>query len=102
MTEIPIACTLDPEGAAARQALIAALVVDGLIDRTVTASGLRLRLRDTPEIERRTRALIAAESACCAFLELRLGRDGGDLVLDVAGPAAARPVIDGFFAPGMA
>jgi hypothetical protein len=99
MSDLPIACTLTLGGMTARLALIDALAADGLLDRTPTASGLRVRLRDTPEIERRTRELVAAESRCCAFLDFTLRRDDGDLVLDIAGPQAARPVIDMFFAP---
>ena len=98
MTDLPIACTLTPDGMTARLELIDALTADGLLDRTPTAAGLRVRLRDTPEIERRTRALVAAESSCCAFLDFDLGREGGDLVLDICGPEDARPVIDLFFA----
>ena len=98
MPDLPIACTLTPNGMTARLELIDALAADGLLDRTPTAAGLRVRLRDTPEIERRTRALVAAESECCAFLDFDLGRDGGDLVLDISGPEDARPVIDQFFA----
>jgi hypothetical protein len=60
---------------------------------------VRVRLRDDSEIERRTRALVAAESACCPFLDFDLRREGGDLVLDISGPDDARPVIDLFFAP---
>ena len=99
MTDLPIACTLTPDGMTARLALIDGLAADGLIDRTPTETGLRVRLRDTPEIERRTRALVAAESECCAFLDFDLVRDGGYLVLDVAGPEEARPVIELLFAP---
>jgi len=95
---MPIACTLTPDDMTDRQALIDALAADGLIDRTATEAGLRIRLRDTPEIERRTRELIAAESRCCAFLEFTLHRDGGQLVLDIAGAPDARPVIELFFA----
>jgi hypothetical protein len=98
MTDIPIACTLPPDGMSARQALIDALAADGLLDRVPTDTGLRVRLRDTPEIERRTRELVAAESECCAFLDFELAREDGVLVLDIAGPADARPVIDLFFA----
>ena len=98
MSDLPIACTLTPDGMTARLALIDALATDGLIDRTPTQAGLRVRLRDTPPIEQRTRELIAAESRCCRFLEFTLDRDGGDLVLDVTGPPDARPVIDLFFA----
>lgn len=97
MPELPIACTLSPDGMTARLALIDALAADGLLDRTPTASGMRVRLRDTPDIEQRTRELVAAESACCAFLDFKLGREDGDLVLDIAGPQTARPVIEMFF-----
>jgi hypothetical protein len=97
MPELPIACTLSPDSMAARLALIGALAVDGLLDRRRTPRGLRVRLRDSPDIERRTRELVAAESACCAFLDFALSRDNGDLVLDISGPVAARPVIDMFF-----
>ena len=99
MPELPIACTLTPDGMTARLALIDALAADGLIDRTPTDAGLRVRLRDTPEVEQRTRELVAAESECCAFLDFTLDREGGELVLDIAGPEDARPVIEMFFAP---
>ena len=99
MTDLPIACTLSRDGLAVRLALIDALAADGLLDRSPTDAGLRVRLRDTPDIERRTRDLVAAESACCAFLDFALDREGGDLVLDISGPEDARPVIEMFFAP---
>lgn len=98
MPDLPIACTLSPDGLAARLALIDALATDGLLDRAATETGLRVRLRDTPDIEQRTRDLVTAESSCCAFLDFDLGRDGGDLVLDVSGPPDARPVVELFFA----
>jgi hypothetical protein len=98
MADLPIACTLAPDALSARLALIEALSADGVLDRTPTDAGLRIRLRDRPDIERRTRELIALESACCAFLDFDLGRAGGDLVLDISGPEAAQPVIEMFFA----
>ena len=99
MPDAPIACTLTPDGLTARLALIEALAADGLLSRAATESGMRVRLRDRPDIERRTRELMAAESRCCAFLQFELGREEGDLVLDISGPEAARPVIESFFAP---
>jgi hypothetical protein len=99
MTDLPIACTLTPDGMTARLGLIDALAADAVLSRTPTEAGLRVRLRDTPEIEARTRELLAAESKCCAFLEFDLGRDDGDLVLDISGPEDARAVIELFFAP---
>ena len=99
MSDLPIACTLTPDDMTARLALIDALAADGLIDRTPTDAGLRVRLRDSPQIEQRARDLIAAESRCCAFLEFTLDRADGELVLDITGPEDARPVIEMFFAP---
>ena len=98
MPDLPIACTLSPDGMTLRLALIDALACDALLDRRSTAAGLRLRLRDTPEVEQRARELVAAESICCPFLEFDLSRQDGDLVLDVSGPEDARPVIDMYFA----
>lgn len=97
MTEPPIACNLTPDGMTARLGLIDALAADALLDRVRTDSGLRVRLRDTPEIEQRTRELVAAESRCCAFLDFTLERDDTALVLEISGPEEARPVIDMFF-----
>ena len=98
MTGQPIACTLTPDDLTARRGLIEALTADGLLERTPTGSGLRVRLLDRPDIEQRTRELVAAESRCCAFLDFELSREGGDLWLDISGPEAARPVIEMFFA----
>jgi hypothetical protein len=83
----------------ARLELIDALAADGLLERISTESGMRVRLLDRPDIEQRTRELVAAESKCCAFLDFDLRRESGDLVLDISGPEDARPVIEMFFAP---
>ena len=99
MTDLPIACALSADGMTARLALIDALAADALLDRAPTDTGMRIRLRDRPDVEQRTRELVAAESECCAFLDFQLGREDGALVLDISGPDDARPVIDMFFAP---
>lgn len=99
MPDFPIACTLTQGAMTGRLELIDALAADGLLSRPRTDAGLRVRLRDTPEIERRTHELVTAEAACCAFLSFDLQREDGELVLHIAGPADARPVIDMFFAP---
>jgi hypothetical protein len=98
MSDLPIACTLASGDLTARLALIDGLAADGLLDRAATEHGLRVRLRDTPDIERRVRELVAAESACCSFLDFALSRDAGELLLEITGPADARPVIELFFA----
>ena len=94
MPDLPIACTLAPDALSARLALIESLSADGLLDRTATDAGVRIRLRDRPDIERRTRELITLESACCPFLDFDIGRAGGDLVLDVAPAVSAQRLLE--------
>jgi hypothetical protein len=69
-----------------------------LRSREQTAGGERLVFTDSPETERALRAVIAAESSCCAFLRMELERADGGLVLDIAGPQDARPIIAELFA----
>ncbi|HEX2084084.1 MAG TPA: hypothetical protein VHF89_00245 [Solirubrobacteraceae bacterium] len=97
--DLPIACTLTPSAMTDRLEVIARLRDDALLGREATAEGMRVRLRDEPGVERRARELIAAEAQCCAFLSMSLGRVDGELVLEIAGPPEARPVIETFFAP---
>jgi hypothetical protein len=97
MPDQPIACTLTPGGMTARRALIDALVADGLLGRSPTESGLRVRLLDRPDIEQRARELVAAEASCCPFLDFELRHENGELLLDISGPDDARPVIEQFF-----
>ena len=95
--ETPIACTLDAREYADRTATLAALAARALRSREPTTTGERLVFADTPEIERELRAVIAAEARCCAFLTMHLQRRDDALVLDVAGPRDARPVIAALF-----
>jgi hypothetical protein len=76
MTEHPIACTLSAEDAPARLALIESVLTEAL--------SVRVRLQDTPDTERRTRELIAAEEECCPFLRFELRREADALVVDIA------------------
>jgi hypothetical protein len=93
-----IACTLGPGEMAERQMLIQALVTDGLLERRPIERGVRLRLRSTPDLERRARDLVAAESECCRFLTFDLRRDAGELVLDITGPPDAQEFVGQVFA----
>jgi hypothetical protein len=96
--ETPIACTLSPGQYRDRTGELAALAARALRSREQTPDGEQLVFTDTPQIERELRAAIAAESSCCAFLRMRLERTGDGLVLDIAGPADARPIIAELFA----
>jgi hypothetical protein len=94
----PIACTLSPGQHQGRTAELAALAARALRSREQTAGGERLIFADSPDTERDLRAVIAAESSCCAFLRMELERADDGLVLDISGPQDARPIIAELFA----
>jgi len=94
----PVACTLSPAARAVRGYDLAALAARALCSREPTPDGERLVFTDDPGTERALRAVIAAESACCAFLRMDLHRGAGGLVLEIAGPPDARPIIAELFA----
>ena len=60
--------------------------------------GERLAFADDEAVERELRAVIAAEARCCPFLEMDLRRGDDRLVLDIAAPRDARPLIAQLFA----
>jgi hypothetical protein len=98
MTDLPIACTLEPAEMRERATSIDALLRDAMLSQTAIPGGLCTHFRDDAEVERRIRELAEAESRCCAFLTFEIGRDDDGLFLAITGDAEARPVIEDFFA----
>jgi hypothetical protein len=96
--EQPIACALSPGQYKDRAGELAALAARALRFREQTPDGERLIFTDGEDTERELRAVIAAESSCCAFLRMDLQRADESLVLDIAGPQDARPIIAELFA----
>ncbi|HWT24060.1 MAG TPA: hypothetical protein VN213_11190 [Solirubrobacteraceae bacterium] len=96
--EQPIACTLSAAELRGRTDELAALAARALRSREQTPGGERLVFADSPRIEQELRAAVAAEEGCCAFLRMALRRTGDGLVLDIAGPPDARPIIAKLFA----
>jgi hypothetical protein len=96
--DVPIACTLSPDQYRRRTDDLAALAARALRTREQTADGERLTFDDGEDTERELRAVIAAEASCCAFLRIDLQRGADGLVLDIAGPQDARPIIAELFA----
>jgi hypothetical protein len=94
----PIACTLTAAQYRGRTNDLAALAQRALRAREQTAHGERLTFVDSEDIARELRAAIAAEASCCAFLRMSLERTDDGLVLDIAGPEDARPIIAELFA----
>jgi hypothetical protein len=91
-TPLPIACTLTGASLAERAVWLRRLGEAALIEGVRSGDSLELRFR--PEAVDDLRELVRAESECCPFLSFeRRDREGG-LLLTVAGPPEAGPVLD--------
>ncbi len=96
--EPPIVYTLSDGQYKERTGELAALAARALRSREQTPDGERLVFTGTAETERELRAVIEAEARCCAFLHMELQCENDALVLEIAGPQDARPVIAELFA----
>jgi hypothetical protein len=96
--DTPIACTLTPTQYQERAAELASLAERALRSREQTDRGERLTFDFSESIERELDAAVAAEASCCSFLTMNLQRREDRLVLDIAGPEEARPLIAALFA----
>ena len=96
---LPIACTLSPADAAQRAGEWRRLAAAALVERERSPGRALLRFRDVDEVEPALRRLVEAERECCAFLDLRLGRDSDTLTLEISGPPQADPILDSFAGP---
>lgn len=92
--ELPIACTLNAGDLKQRLASIGEIGKESLIARTSEGGRHLLRFRSDAETFRRLEEIIAAEAACCSFLDLALEERGGELVLSVAAPQNGQAVAD--------
>ena len=93
-----VACTLAPSEFRNRTQELAGVAARALISRHAIEGGERLTFADTAEVERELREAVTAESSCCTFLAMSLTRTSEGLVLDVTGPAQAKPIIAELFA----
>lgn len=98
MRELPIVCSLAAGELEERLAAISSLGTDALIARDRDGSRQRLRFRADAEVRRRLEAIVAAEAQCCAFIDLTLREENGELILQVAAPAGAEQVAEGLAA----
>jgi hypothetical protein len=92
---IPIACTLGAEDRAARQTAARELGERALVAVHVRERGARLRFRGENE---RVDALVAAERACCGFLEFATTRDGEHTELEIGTPEGGVQMLRGLVA----
>ncbi len=100
MTE-PIACALPLAGLRDRRADWQRLADRALLGADRSGPALvHQRYRDDPEVAEELERLAALERECCAFLTMTVRREAGEVVLEVAGPAEAEPVLEQFLVAG--
>jgi hypothetical protein len=92
-SELPIACSLDATALPERLAEIGDLGRDALTDVQLDATRARLRFAAGAGIRSRVEAVVAAESECCAFLQMGVGDEPDAVVLTMQSPADAELVL---------
>ena len=91
-TELPIACSLSATELPARLAQIAQLG-HALIDVKLTGTHATLRFVAGAGVRERVTSVVAAESACCAFLAMQVRDEPDAVVLDITAPEDAERVL---------
>jgi hypothetical protein len=85
-----IACSLHADELPTRLAEMRSIGTDALL--SVSPAG-DLRFRADRATRERLDAIIADESACCAFLDFDLRQDESELVLSIRAPEGAEPIV---------
>jgi len=91
--EPPIACTLTAAQMPARLAEIRAVGDAALRSTEATGSGAVLRFNADQPTRARLAAIVAAEAACCAFLEFDLEGGPAQTVLTIEAPNGGEEVV---------
>lgn len=91
--DLPIACSLSGPDLENRLAQMAALGRDALTARRLDGAHAQLRFAAGAGVRDRVAAVVAAEASCCAFLTLRISDEPDTVVVDVAAPEGAEPVL---------
>lgn len=94
--DIPIACSLVAGELQQRLAEIAEVGASSLLSRAMDGNSHLLRFRQDPATQQQLEGIIAAEAECCAFLDLSLRENKGELVMSIAAPEDAQALADGF------
>jgi len=97
-TDTPIACSLGAGELERRLAAIAEIGRGSLISRQLDGGRHLLRFGADAATRRRLEEIVAAEMACCAFLDLSLTEGGGELHLSIVAPGDGQAVADGLAA----
>ena len=91
---LPIACTLEARDLAQRLADMAELGHDALIEARLDGTCARLRFAAGAGVRARVETIVAAESQCCAFLQMRVSDERDAVLLTIDAPDDAGAVVD--------
>jgi hypothetical protein len=92
-TEPPIACSLSATELPARLAQMAELGRDALVEVELIGAGATLRFAAGTGVRERVTSIVAAESACCAFLAMDVSDEPDTVVLSITAPEDAELVL---------
>jgi hypothetical protein len=98
MADLPIICTLPPEGLRDRRDGLLARLMSLSDGHELLADGVRIQFAPNGEETLSTIArVVEAERACCRFLRfsITVEPDGGPTRLEVTGPPGTREFISG-------
>ena len=93
-TELPIVCSLSAAELPARLAQMAELGRDALVDVELTGTHATLRFALGAGVRERVTSVVAAESACCAFLAMQVSDEPDAVVLGITAPEDAELVLN--------
>jgi hypothetical protein len=91
--ELPIACALSATELPQRLAEMADVGRAALLDVRNTGTHAELRFAADAGVRNRLDAIRAAESRCCAFLDMAVTGEPGAVVLTIDAPAGAEMVL---------
>jgi hypothetical protein len=91
--ELPIACSLSAPEFARREAEIAELGRAALLATRQNGAHAELRFAPADGLRERVEQFVAAESACCPFLAMRIADEPDAVVLTIDAPADAELVL---------
>jgi hypothetical protein len=92
-SDLPIACSLSATDLPARLNQMAELGRAALVDTRHEGRRAELRFAAGAGVRGRVDGIVAAESQCCAFLEMNVRDQADTIVLTIQAPAGAEVVL---------
>lgn len=89
----PVACSLTSADARSRQAEWRRLLRGAALTRNALPGGMRIELHSDESVRSELARLVQLERVCCPFLDFAIEESDGKLILTVAAPPEAEPLV---------